>query len=608
MKQHALKYHQAGLKVIPVNKAPDGSVRFPKWKHWSKGEAQTREDVERLFSTPCWGLAILCTDGMEVIDIDTKADPLRTIAEQYQEEVFWSTMDETLLPSLTKISTKSGGLHLAYRTNKPDGNTKLTIRPDGVEAVIETRGEGGLIFAYPTPGYEVLHGSYEKLNWISDEQRDALIDSAKRLSAYEAEVIPSEVVKEYAPTTGASGTPWDDYNTKHDVREVIERHGWTELARQENSSYYYYNKPGSGNSDIHAAVAKQSGLFFTFSTATQFQPERGYTAHAALTVLEHGGNFSESAKALVRAGYGEQRPIPATTQPTTGQTETMANTRPESNLLAYLKTTRFSIHAPIKEEAATLTWTDGSRDYKIGGEGMIGALVGEQKSGKTLVSSSIIASMLGGKPQLGFSMLNSGKRKIFFDTEQPEYFYKLTQQRIYKMARMHDDVGSYETYNLRRLSIPQRIEAIELILSQPGEIEFVCLDGLVDICPDFMDAKISQATVEYLMRWSDKHRAMILTVLHLTKSGGFIRGHLGTALQNKCDFALEVLNDKDTGIYTVKRRESRFAPFPSFDFQRDQYGMPFLDRDEPGPDVEPEPVYQTTITPPARGEEVEIPF
>lgn len=606
MKDQAIKYHLAGLKVIPVQKKQDGSIRFPKWKHWSAGEVQTREDVERLFSTPCWGLAILCTDGLEVIDIDVKADPLRTIAEEYLEEVFWSTLDTDLLPSLTKISTKSDGFHLAYRTNRVEGNTKLTVRPDGVEAVIETRGIGGLIFAYPTPGYEVLQGSYENINWISDEQRDALINSAKRLSACDAEPVPAEVVKEYTPSTATGSTPWDDYNAKHDVREVIERHGWTELARQENSKYHYYNKPGSGSSDIHAAVAKQSGLFFTFSTATQFQPERGYTAHAALTILEHGGNFSESAKALARAGYGEQKPQPVPAAP--GMPGTQAQSRPGMDILAYVQSTRFSIHAPIKEESASLTWTDGRRDYKIGGEGMIGALVGEQKSGKTLVSSSIIASMLSGKPQLGFSMQNTGKRKIFFDTEQPDFFYKLTQQRIYRMAGMRDDVANYETYNLRRLSIPQRIEAIEAVLAMPGAIEFVCLDGLVDICPDFMDAKASQATVELLMRWTDKYKAMLITVLHLTKSGGFVRGHLGTALQNKCDFAIEVINDKDSGIYTVKRRESRFAPFPSFDFQRDQDGLPFLDRDEPGPDDEPEPVYQAIITPPARGEEVEIPF
>ena len=77
-----------------------------------------------------------------------------------------------------------------------------------------------------------------------------------------------------------------------------------------------------------------------------------------------------------------------------------------------------------------------------------------------------------------------------------------------------------------------------------------------------------------------------------------MRGHLGTELENKCDFALEVNRDEETGIYTVGSRLSRFLSFPAFDFERDEEGLPLTDR-KPDSVYAPEPVevYNTKITP-----------
>jgi hypothetical protein len=126
----ALQYHRAGLKVIPVFKKEDGSIRFPAWKKWSEGAEQSENDVKNLFAVDCWGLAILCTDGLEVIDIDVKQDPTKTIANDYFNEVVFSTGDSDLLPLCTSIKTKSNGYHLIYRTDKPEGNQKLTVNTE----------------------------------------------------------------------------------------------------------------------------------------------------------------------------------------------------------------------------------------------------------------------------------------------------------------------------------------------------------------------------------------------------------------------------------------------------------------------------------------------
>jgi hypothetical protein len=247
-------------------------------------------------------------------------------------------------------------------------------------------------------------------------------------------------------------------------------------------------------------------------------------------------------------------------------------------LIAFVKSTRFDILAPIREEEATLTLDNEGRTWKLGGFGMIGAVVGPQKAGKSAVVSCIVASALAdAEKKLGFSMEMRGKRIAFFDTEQSAYFYQKTQERIHHMAGVYRNVDYYEAYHLRRLNVMDRIRAVGAIVAGRKDLGLVVIDGLVDLCANFNDETASARTMEHLMRWSDETGALFLTVLHLTKSDGFMRGHLGTALQNKYDFGIEVLRDRNTNIFDVKCRETRFAPFPGFSFLRDEKGMPYLE-------------------------------
>ena len=108
--------------------------------------------------------------------------------------------------------------------------------------------------------------------------------------------------------------------------------------------------------------------------------------------------------------------------------------------------------------------------------------------------------------------------------------------------------------------------------------------------------------------WSAKTGALIMPVLHTTKTGGYARGHLGTELENKYDLGFTVSKDEDSHIFRVKHRDSRFAPFPSFEFERDENGFPFMDSGfvqdiEP---IEEQKAYQASVSP-AEDEE-EIPF
>ena len=86
-----------------------------------------------------------------------------------------------------------------------------------------------------------------------------------------------------------------------------------------------------------------------------------------------------------------------------------------------------------------------------------------------------------------------------------------------------------------------------------------------------------------------------------------MRGHLGTALQNKYDLGLQIENDTERGVYTIKHRDSRFAPFPGFEFLRDDRGMPVLDVDDSSDD-DTYPAQPTNLITKTASSDEDLPF
>jgi hypothetical protein len=100
------------------------------------------------------------------------------------------------------------------------------------------------------------------------------------------------------------------------------------------------------------------------------------------------------------------------------------------------------------------------------------------------------------------------------------------------------------------------------------------IDGLVDICQDFNDVQKSELTIDQVLEWSDRSNALLMGVIHLTKGMGYIKGHLGTIAQNKCDFALETKKEDEPGCFQVFHREARGKQVEGFRFYRDENGDP----------------------------------
>jgi hypothetical protein len=617
----ALKYHRAGFRCIPVTetKAPAcGS-----WKRFM--EAQSEKDIRDIFARDSHGIALLMgIGGLECIDVDEKYSLDGQLMAKFMRLNDEVNANSAPFTSLTVVRTTSGGYHVLYRCDAPEGNQKLANRPateeerkggDTVKVLIETRGVGGYIVACPTPGYEVEFGRMSDIPHISMGQRLDILRCAKMFD--ETPVMAPSPLPPASPAYAEGDAPWEKYNETADGVSLLQAHGWSVVY--EDRDRVYLRRPGDTKAKTSGNWHKMKRLFVSHSTSTAFDAAKGYTAYGIYTVLEHRSDFSASAKALLQSGYGSAPQRPAASVPAPhGIPEAKPIVDPkaeEEALRAFIRSTRFDITAPIKEDKATLLTHIGGKAYKLAGPGMIVGVVGPQKSSKTSIVAAITASAISQREQpiLSFGMDIEGKKAVYFDTEQSAYFYQRTQEMIHRMAGLYANSDKYHAYHLRRLSADQRLRGIDLELAGRKDLGLIVIDGLVDLLVNFNSETESARVMEYLLKWSDETKAMIVTVLHLTKADGFMRGHLGTALQNKYDAGIQVNKDGEDSIFRVKCRDSRFAPFQPFEFTKDEFGYPVF---EGGPTVvgadftqalEPTPA-MFPIEPRKRAEDEDVPF
>ncbi len=562
-KDIATKYASAGLKVIPFWNQSDGSKRFP--SDYSKyREAQSQADIDSLFSRDCDGICMLCTDGIEAIDIDKKHDPKGTIIN----DLITAIEDFGVNVNAVVQSTKSGGCHLIYRCEKPDGNRKLAARDGCKEAMIETRGNGGLLFIHPTPGYLFQTGDVFSIPRISQATRNELINVCLHLD--ERRPIDGSSHTQQATDKSGNITPWDDYNQRTNILDLVKLYGWTVLATR--GDYVRLNRPNAKHSrGVDASVIISKNVFYPFTSSEVFSPNKGYTPHAFYTMSQFGGNFKASASALYQEGYGSRN---------TGQGQIQEKAvrvhdeqKAESpDLIGFVESTRFVFGKRVEEPGPMLVYSE-KKDFRIAGRGMIGLFTGHEKSGKSFVLSCIAAAALSGLECLNFRLDLDGGKMLWFDTEQSGYFFHKTQERIYNLSGIDREAPNYSAYHLRRLTAPQRMEAIEHYIYNTPNVSCVVIDGLVDLITDYNDLKATQEYVGRLMKWTDEKQLLLMGVLHLNKGDGKVRGHAGSELKNKCDFGINTAKD-ESGFFTITNPTSRYAQFPQLDFSRGENGFP----------------------------------
>ena len=411
----ARAWYDAGYAVIPTHE--DGSKRpFGQWKEFQH-QRPSIDDVEQwMRSGRHTGIGVItgaASAHAELIEIEGPMDAaverlgrVITLAQDYH-----TVGMPDLLARIARgcvEQSAGGGLHLFIRvTDGPaKGNTKLA-HADG-KVVSETRGEGGFVVVAPTPArnghpdgavYMFINGGHPANTIdVTSEERDML----HLLFTLALDETPAEPADSPQPPRSHSTPPsdglsaFDDYRQRVTWRDILTPHGWTHAHHDGERDHWV--RPGKTIHEGTSATTIEDGPLYVFTTSTGLPAETGLSKGQAYAWLNHGGDPSTAARALIAAGFGDPRSyneLPAwEAQLDPDATETER----EEAAASWVRE-----HLPLIDWQQL--WQDETEEEWIVepllAKRRLVALYSAPKVGKSLLMLELAAAMASGKPVLG---------------------------------------------------------------------------------------------------------------------------------------------------------------------------------------------------------------
>ena len=296
----AMACWRSGLSVLPAirgKKRPE----VGRWREYMKRLPEEIE-IDAWFANHHDAMCIVCgkvSGNLECIDFDAHGECLAA----------WKgKVEAALLDRLVIERSPSGGYHVLYRSSEPvEGNLKLArgMREGKLTTLIETRGEGGVFLCSPTEGYELKQGDFAHLATISPVERKALLDAARSFDEGETAVSrPVSPGADVGQTDGFLLRPGDDFSARGDIRPYLQANGW-QSAGMSHDGNELWTRPGKDVREGNSATWKNRVFYVFTSSASPFEPNKGYSAFQVYAKLEHDGDFSAAANALLKKGFGK---------------------------------------------------------------------------------------------------------------------------------------------------------------------------------------------------------------------------------------------------------------------------------------------------------------
>ena len=213
--------------------------------------------------------------------------------------------------------------------------------------------------------------------------------------------------------------------------------------------------------------------------------------------------------------------------------------------------------------------------------GELTGLSGKAKSGKTFVSSILMALCF--RSQLLSVERIEPKRLhvLWYDTEQSEESTQdILRNRIIPLTGIAEDQfpnDLMDVFNVRGEAMADRIGILELFVLR-YQPDLVVLDGIRDLVADINDGVVAQDTIERLMRLASDNHCAIVCVLHQNKSqeDRNLRGWIGTELKNKAFEVYECAKSSER-IFTWAQTDTRKYDIPTpLQFAVNEQGLPYL--------------------------------
>lgn len=305
------------LKKKPTH-IKNGKPSLLSWNRYKNERPMNDPEIDREFEGIEYiGFACGKTSGnLEVVDFD-----LAGIFDLWVE-VLTAIGGSEILSRLTIQNTQREGCkHVLFRCECIEGNQKLARYYDQadlddhgqpkIKASIETRGQGGYIVGFPSPGYTMHQGSFATIPTITPEDRELLLRAAKLLDAVADDPKPEP--KGAKPNAGASGLrPGDDFNAKANWYDILSPSGGRMVL--ERGDRQFWCRPGKTGRDWSATTGNGYGkdLLKVFtSNWPPFEPDGVYSKFSAYALLNYGGDYAAAASALSRQDYGDRPANPA---------------------------------------------------------------------------------------------------------------------------------------------------------------------------------------------------------------------------------------------------------------------------------------------------------
>ena len=167
------------------------------------------------------------------------------------------------------------------------------------------------------------------------------------------------------------------------------------------------------------------------------------------------------------------------------------------------------------------------------------AITGKAKSGKTFVTSMLMACCQS-RDVLAFQrIVEEPLRVLWYDTEQSdESTQDILRNRVLKMTNLTTtnctNYTNADVFNVRGVAWKERRDLLCEAVTR-CKPDLVIVDGIRDLVNDINDGVLAQEVMEELMHLATQHDCCIVCVLHQNKSGEDhnLRGWIGTELMNK---------------------------------------------------------------------------
>ena len=217
--------------------------------------------------------------------------------------------------------------------------------------------------------------------------------------------------------------------------------------------------------------------------------------------------------------------------------------------------------------------------------GELVALSGKAKSGKTFVSSILMALCFRGQVLSVEQIEPKRLHVLWYDTEQSEESTQdILRSRIIPMTGIAEDhfpMELLDVFNVRPDSYDQRLPMLEAAVNH-FRPDLVILDGIRDLVADINDGVVAQDCIERLMHLASDCRCCIVCVLHQNKSAEDrnLRGWIGTELKNKAFEVYECCKSSER-IFAWSQTDTRkYDILDTLKFAVNDDGIPYLCSEE----------------------------